>query len=65
MSEINFIVQIVKLTVGLAVHYAVASLFMVLNAISFVLNQYQTYFGAKAIIKVEKVWPKLAKNSVA
>ena len=55
MSEINFIMNAAKFSVGLVVHYLVASLFLCLNAISFVLNQYQLYFGAKATVNVEKV----------
>ena len=54
-SEIDFLFNVVKCGVGLAVHWIIASFFMTINVISFVRNQLQNYFGGKVKIKNERV----------
>lgn len=54
MSELNFIINLAKFGVGLVVHYIVASLFLVINIFSFLLIQYQLYFGGKEKITAKK-----------
>lgn len=55
MSEVGFVTNFVKFCASLVIHYIVASFFLVLNSTSFVLNQYQLYFGDREVIATEKV----------
>ena len=55
MTELQAVVNVVQFCAGLAVHYVVASLFLLLNTASFVLGHYQRHFGAKELVDKKKV----------